>query len=213
MSNRDNFQWRPNDNSSVTRIRYDLEAQHWLRSFKSASASSQPANWGQTFFVIGLVISFAANLIWLILICITDLIVWIRNKLQARVELRESKKRDEELQRIAKEIKVKEDFKKHQQVKDDLKKKMSVINIADKFKYDKFFKKAAKKAVIEQKVSISELMFDLGVEFDRVCNLIDQLIRSGVISKLGKNSSRKVFINDETTLNILFEILEEQNQL
>jgi len=36
QSDRQNYQWRPNDNSVQTNLRYDLEAEHWTRAFKSA---------------------------------------------------------------------------------------------------------------------------------------------------------------------------------
>ena len=32
---RQQFLWRPNDNSSTTRARYDLEAEHWVKAFES----------------------------------------------------------------------------------------------------------------------------------------------------------------------------------
>ena len=37
---RQNFLWRPNDNSSTTRLRYDLEAEHWVKAFESSSCKS-----------------------------------------------------------------------------------------------------------------------------------------------------------------------------
>lgn len=35
MSDRDNFQWRPNDKSTTTQTRYDLEAKNWLMAMRS----------------------------------------------------------------------------------------------------------------------------------------------------------------------------------
>jgi len=75
---RNNFQWRPNDNSVTTNLRYDLEMNHWLRSLKSSTVSST-FNFHSSIAVIGLIISLALNLILFILLCLSDLIVWMVN--------------------------------------------------------------------------------------------------------------------------------------
>jgi hypothetical protein len=79
---RQNYNWRPNDNSIKTNLRYDLEMNHWLKSMKSSSSgngSGVSGNWGATFAVIGLILNFLVIAIWFILILISDLIVWIVN--------------------------------------------------------------------------------------------------------------------------------------
>lgn len=79
---RQNYAWRPNDNSSTTRLRYDLEMNQWLKSFNSSSSGSGngvSGNWGASFAVIGLIIHFIVVAIWFVLILISDLIVWIVN--------------------------------------------------------------------------------------------------------------------------------------
>ena len=79
---RQNYAWRPNDNSSTTRLRYDLEMNHWLKSFKSAESAGGTGvsgNWGATFAVIGLIFNFIVIAIWFILVMLSDLIVWIIN--------------------------------------------------------------------------------------------------------------------------------------
>ena len=63
MSNRDNFQWRPNDNSVPTNLRYRLEAQKWTDAFQSASVKSS-ASFSKDLQVIGLVLSLAVNIIF-----------------------------------------------------------------------------------------------------------------------------------------------------
>jgi hypothetical protein len=80
---RQNYNWRPNDNSSPTRLRYDLEMNHWLKSLNSSSTGSLngvSGNWGITFAVIGLILHFIVVAIWLVLVLISDLIVWIVNQ-------------------------------------------------------------------------------------------------------------------------------------
>lgn len=79
---RQNYAWRPNDTSSTTNLRYDLEAKHWLKAFKSAESSGGTGvsgNWGASFAVIGLIIHFIVVAIWFVLVIVVDLIVWIVN--------------------------------------------------------------------------------------------------------------------------------------
>ena len=82
QGDRQNYNWRPNDNSSQTRLRYDLEMNHWLKSLKSSSSngSGVSGNWGATFAVIGLILNFIVIGIWLLLILISDVITWIVNQ-------------------------------------------------------------------------------------------------------------------------------------
>jgi hypothetical protein len=78
---RQDFNWRPNDNSSQTRMRYDLEMNHWLKSLKGSSGGGNgvSGNWGPTFAVLGLVFHFVVVLVWFILIMLSNLIVWLVN--------------------------------------------------------------------------------------------------------------------------------------
>ena len=75
---RQQYLWRPNDESSTTRARYDAEADHWYRSFKSAERKHTPVSIGETFGVIGLILSLFLNLILLIVLLLTDLIKYLR---------------------------------------------------------------------------------------------------------------------------------------
>ena len=77
-TDRDNYQWRPNDNSSTTRLRYDLEAEHWVRSFKSAQMKQQSVSVGEFFSVIGMVISLIASIMMLIVVLLVDLYKWLK---------------------------------------------------------------------------------------------------------------------------------------
>ena len=78
-----NFLWRPNDNSVTTNLRYDLEMNHWLKSFKSSTVSST-FKFSSSFVVIGLIFSLAINLIFFILICLSDFIVWLVDRVIKR---------------------------------------------------------------------------------------------------------------------------------
>lgn len=76
---RQNYQWRPNDNSSSTRMRYDLEAEKWTRAFKSAQMKQQSVSLGDSLSVIGMVISLLASVIVLIVVLLVDLYKWVRS--------------------------------------------------------------------------------------------------------------------------------------
>jgi hypothetical protein len=73
---RQNFQWRPNDNSSTTKLRYQLEAEHWVNAIKSTT-SKTTATLSETLGVIGLCISFIINLISLVVLLLTLIVKWL----------------------------------------------------------------------------------------------------------------------------------------
>jgi len=76
---RQNFNWRPNDNSSTTLARYDQEAEHWYKSFKSAELKNNRSSIKSSLSVIGLFISLVFSLITLVVILILNLIKWARS--------------------------------------------------------------------------------------------------------------------------------------
>ena len=78
------YKWRPNDNSVTTKLRYDLEAEHWAKSYKSALEKNKPVNFAKDLAVIGLIISLVVTLIWFILLCILDFYIWVRKKIQTK---------------------------------------------------------------------------------------------------------------------------------
>ncbi|SDB30169.1 hypothetical protein SAMN03097699_0593 [Flavobacteriaceae bacterium MAR_2010_188] len=72
------FNWRENDESSLTLLKYDLEADHWVRAFKSAERKHATAPIGETIGVIGLVLSLVFNLIVLIVLLLNKLINYLK---------------------------------------------------------------------------------------------------------------------------------------
>ena len=80
-NNRDNYQWRPNDNSVTTQTRYDLEIEHYIRSIKSAQIDANTTSVGGSVTFIVTLIKFIFNLIHLIVLIIIDAVKWIRNAL------------------------------------------------------------------------------------------------------------------------------------
>ncbi|EPR73427.1 hypothetical protein ADIWIN_1457 [Winogradskyella psychrotolerans RS-3] len=72
------FIWRENDESSSTLLKYDLEASHWIRAFKSAERKHTSAPISETFGTIALVFELILNLILLIILSLTQLIRFLR---------------------------------------------------------------------------------------------------------------------------------------
>ncbi|WP_456442085.1 hypothetical protein [Psychroserpens sp.] len=83
QGDRQEFLWRPNDNSVTTRTRYDLEAEHWYKSFKSAEMKHKKVSLGETLDVIGLVISLIGSLLALILMCFINVIKYFNKNLSS----------------------------------------------------------------------------------------------------------------------------------
>jgi len=83
---RQNYQWRPNDNSSTTRLRYDLEAEHWLTSIKSTSSRRGSGGSGSFAFLFTF-FALAFNLLNILVLGITMLFKWMfgLNKKTSRV--------------------------------------------------------------------------------------------------------------------------------
>lgn len=77
---RQNYLWRPNDESVTTRTRYDLEVDHFYRSFKSAERKHNISSFRSDFGVIGLFVSLVFSLLTLVVILIIDFIKLIRLK-------------------------------------------------------------------------------------------------------------------------------------
>jgi len=76
---RQDYLWRPNDNSSTTLTRYDQEAEHWYRAFKNAEEKNKPVDYQNTFTTIGLLISLIFSLLSLITIGLIQFIKWLRS--------------------------------------------------------------------------------------------------------------------------------------
>jgi len=76
---RQNYNWRPNDESVTTRTRYDLEADHWYRSFKSAELKHKPSSFKSDLGVIGLVFSLVFSLLVLVVVLLVDFVKWVRS--------------------------------------------------------------------------------------------------------------------------------------
>ncbi|GAA4801820.1 DNA translocase FtsK [Litoribaculum gwangyangense] len=189
---RQNYLWRPNDNSATTRLRYDLEAEHWVRSVKSAEIKYKPSNLAADLAAIGLFVGLVCNLISIVLILLIDFFKFIY-----KVVVNKKKKREK---RIAEVLKT-----------DNFKNNRIEQIIADRPKTfhsqrSNLFKKAATIVVVKQVVSISNLMYELGVDFEKVSQIIDELYDAGIISDPIKGAVRNVFIKDKKSLDLFFQV-------
>ena len=104
MSNRDNFQWRPNDNSVKTNLRYDLEAAHWVKAF--TNANTKTASLLEVLGTIGLIISFIFTAVLLIVLLVIKFITWIRKQLHRGPQIPEHLRllTEEEIYEIDREL-------------------------------------------------------------------------------------------------------------
>ena len=73
------FQWRPNDNGSLTNLRYNLEAEKWVKAVDSAQSSLPSGNFGADLNFIGNLIQLPLLLTFLILMIPIGLIRLIFN--------------------------------------------------------------------------------------------------------------------------------------
>ena len=73
-----NYIWRPNDNSSTTRLRYDLEAEHWYKSFKSAELKHKSSSFKSDLGVISILLNLVFSLLTLVVLMIIEFIKWAR---------------------------------------------------------------------------------------------------------------------------------------
>jgi len=78
QGDRQDYKWRPNDNSSTTRMRYDLEAEHWTRAFKSAEMKHRAVSPIESTEVIGILLKLVISLLVLVVLCLLDFFKWLK---------------------------------------------------------------------------------------------------------------------------------------
>lgn len=74
---RQDYKWRPNDNSSTTRLRYDLEAEHWYNSFKSTELKNKPSPIVTQLDLIGLLLQLVFSLFVLVVLSLIKFFKWL----------------------------------------------------------------------------------------------------------------------------------------
>ena len=70
----ENFNWRPNDNSARTNLRYTLEAEKWVSAVSSAQRKAQPRSISGDLTFISMVIQLVLCVVLLIVLGILQLI-------------------------------------------------------------------------------------------------------------------------------------------
>jgi len=71
------FIWRPSDNSDRTRLRYGLEAEHWLNALGEAQRKRKHVSLRETSSILVLLTSFVINVLLLLTILLIKLIKWL----------------------------------------------------------------------------------------------------------------------------------------
>jgi len=85
--NGDDYQWRPNDFSSRTNLRYDLEAEHWLTAYKNASAKTT-VSFGKALGFVGLTLSIIFLALLFIFLVVREGYQYIAGKRKLRKDNR-----------------------------------------------------------------------------------------------------------------------------
>ncbi|MBD0833763.1 hypothetical protein [Aestuariibaculum sediminum] len=78
-SERQDYSWRPNDNSVSTQLKYELEAQHWHRAFKHADQKNKPITIGQDLKVIGLIFTLIVSILTWVVLLFIEVFRWLRS--------------------------------------------------------------------------------------------------------------------------------------
>lgn len=94
MPNKD-FNWRPNDRSATTLLRYQLEADRWISAVNSAQRNSQPRSISGDLSFVGLILHGAFAIILLVLLLFLQGVKSVLGWLEA---IRARKKKRKELQ-------------------------------------------------------------------------------------------------------------------
>lgn len=196
---RQEFLWRPNDYSSSTLARYDQEAEHWTRAFNNAQSKQNigdPFASDGIFNIIGLSLALCINVLTMLIIVITNTLKWVFDEYKNYKINKQNRPHNIVIQPVV----------PNQYSVNKIQKILQNRPTVFKSQRHKLFKKAAKNVVIRQKISISELMYELKVDFSTVSKLIDELYEAGIISGLISYGKRKVLINNTDALELLFKL-------
>jgi hypothetical protein len=106
----DEFNWRPNDNSATTNLRYTLEAEKWVNAVSSAQQKAQPRSISGDLAFIGMVVQLILCVVLLIVLGVLQLIKALIKLIETSVNNNTNKKRSE----------IREEEKVEEFVEDDL---------------------------------------------------------------------------------------------
>lgn len=76
---RQDYLWRPNDNSATTMVRYELESEHWLNALTNTlnKGRSNVSSFASDLQGIGIILNFIVTLIFVILLTVSKLLLWL----------------------------------------------------------------------------------------------------------------------------------------
>lgn len=193
---RQNYLWRPNDNSSTTRLRYDLEAEHWLTSIKSATSNSSRSAGGE-FVFIGLLFGLVVNLLFIVVLSLTSLFKWILGRYK-------STPNGSTTTTITYGNGLPEKPLTPDEVDEIIRTTTPISIYEDR---DNLFREAAEIVVIAQIGSASLLQRKLKLGYNRARRVIDQLEAAGILGGFDGNGNkynpRQVLVTDLTALDQL----------
>ncbi len=66
MPHRTNYQWKSNDNGSITNHRYDIEAEKWVDAIDKATFKARPTDWAADLQFFGVFFTFIHSLLIII---------------------------------------------------------------------------------------------------------------------------------------------------
>lgn len=79
QGDRQEFRWRPNDYSSTTITRYEQEAEHWYRAFKTAESKHKQSDFSGTLDFLNLLITLIVNLMILAMLLLLKFVKFLRS--------------------------------------------------------------------------------------------------------------------------------------
>lgn len=80
------FNWRPNDNSATTLLRYELEAEKWMNAVSSAQRKTMTRSSGKDFIFLGLIIQLLFSLVLLVLLFFLNIFKWMLGSIRIMIE-------------------------------------------------------------------------------------------------------------------------------
>ena len=89
------FQWRPNDNSARTNLRYSLEAEKWVNAVSSAQRKAQPRSISGDLAFISMVIHLVFSVSLLILLGVLQLVSGLVRLVETRLQNKSGWKKNE----------------------------------------------------------------------------------------------------------------------
>ena len=80
------FQWRPNDNSALTDLRYTLEAEKWVNAVSSAQRKAQPRSISGDLAFISIAFELVVSVLLLILLGVLQLVTGLVRLVETQLQ-------------------------------------------------------------------------------------------------------------------------------